>query len=267
MPKPEGLVVPNLCSLDDNGRIIEENVIANLDYVFPNPVFVNGAIGRHESIGQENRKRMMEIAARHHKAPVLMGVGSHFLYETYYLISHAESLGAAGLVIRPAIIKDFGKEDLPRLVQNTMKRSSLPIYFYHNSKNYPVLTPDSVLELAEYPKVAGIKITDTLEKTVKFLDKVRRGKFFFIGNPYTFLELDARYKPCVAGAVLGPANAQPVEWARLVKAYQSLADGNLLSCEACMDDVAKVKSFIDPIPNGHILEAVEHYMKQKVYKR
>jgi dihydrodipicolinate synthase/N-acetylneuraminate lyase len=259
------LIVPITCPWDRHGNLIVADLDKHLGFLSHHPVFVNGEMGEHRVISQQRRKQVMKLISDDYRGPVLLGVTSPFVHETYELIGYADRLESIAVVLRPGAMNHLDSGDLEGFVSKAASITKKDIYLYHNSsKDHPLLNPKNVKLLSDmYGQLAGIKVTAGMEETRMFLDQEYRDGFsVYIGNPDVLLDIDMKYQPKVAGAVIGTANVLPEAWSNVLKAFYDIKSGSVRDSGHCIKEIGAIDEFsIMQAEHGlSTLAAIKNYL-------
>jgi dihydrodipicolinate synthase/N-acetylneuraminate lyase len=184
-----------------------------------------GTVGEGNSLSaQEKRdvlKAAVEVSAG--KVPVIAGVSEFTTTAAAGFARDAERLGAAGLMVLPAMVYVPTAAELEHHFRSVAGASGLPIMLYNNPPSYRVNIDIATLErLAEVPSIVAIK--ESAPDSRRFTDIINAfGERFVL---FAGLD-DIAFEGLTLGAkgwVSGLTNAFPVESLRL---YEALRKGEL----------------------------------------
>ena len=184
-----------------------------------------GTVGEGNSLSaQEKRdvlKAAVEVSAG--KVPVIAGVSEFTTTAAATFARDAERIGAAGLMVLPAMVYVPTAAELEHHFRSVAAASGLPIMLYNNPPSYRVNIDIATLErLAEVPTIVAIK--ESAPDSRRFTDIINAfGERFVL---FAGLD-DIAFEGLTLGAkgwVSGLTNAFPVESLRL---YEALRKGEL----------------------------------------
>jgi 4-hydroxy-tetrahydrodipicolinate synthase len=188
-------------------------------------LIIIGTVGENNSLEPDEKRKVLaaavEAAAR--KAPIIAGVSEFTTARAMAFARDAESLGATGLMVLPAMVYVPTEEELVAHFKAVAEATSLPIMLYNNPPAYRVnITTAALTELAKVPNIVAVK--ESAPDTRRFTDLLNE-----FGNRFTlFAGLDdVALEGLLLGAkgwVSGLTNAFPAESVALVKAVR---EGNL----------------------------------------
>ncbi len=143
-------------------------------------IVVGGSTGECGQMSIAERKRLIEVAVDElgGKLPVIAGCNHSNIYDVIDLVKHAESVGAAGVMIVPLYYYTPTGEAIVQFYRTISENTELGIMLYNNVEVTGVDIPIWVLEsLVEDSKVVGIKectpIFTKMERDVRLVgDKI-----------------------------------------------------------------------------------------------
>jgi 4-hydroxy-tetrahydrodipicolinate synthase len=179
-------------------------------------VIVLGTVGENGSLDPGEKRDVLRAAvdAVGRRVPVLAGVAEGSTRAACRVAREAEGLGAAGLMVLPAMVYKADAREAALHFRQVARSSSLPILCYNNPVVYGVdLRPEDFAALADEPTLAAIK--ESSDDPRRLTDLVNLcGDRYVLFNGVDDLALEA----AVLGArgwVAGLVNAFPEESVRL----------------------------------------------------
>jgi dihydrodipicolinate synthase/N-acetylneuraminate lyase len=231
--KLEGVIIPVVTALKENGNFDESSQVKLLDYVADNgadAVLSLGLTGEAQYLPFNERLKVMRVTAetvqaikrQGTKLKLVLGIngnGNHYgeIIKNAY---HASKFPIDGVVLQLSRIPDA--IDYAVLLEDIRKVSEIPIYLYANPQtavnNREIITPDTIEEFSLMENVWGIKVSDEYEMLQKYCEATEEADFgVYIGNAMDMFRAFGNgvqlRKPPI-GVITGPGNAFPEEWAR-----------------------------------------------------
>jgi 1-pyrroline-4-hydroxy-2-carboxylate deaminase len=184
-----------------------------------------GTVGEGNSLTAEEKRKVLQAAVEVSagKVPVIAGVSEFTTVAAAAFARDAERLGAAGLMVLPAMVYVPTPAELEHHFRMVAAASGLPIMLYNNPPSYRVNIDIATLErLSEVPTIVSIK--ESAPDSRRFTDIINAfGERFVL---FAGLD-DIAFEGLTLGAkgwVSGLTNAFPVESLRL---YEALRKGDL----------------------------------------
>ncbi len=184
-----------------------------------------GTVGEGNSLTAEEKRKVLAAAVEvaGSKVPVIVGVSEFTTGAAAQFARDAERLGAAGLMVLPAMVYVPKPEELEYHFRTVAAASGLPIMLYNNPPSYRVNIDMATLgRLAEVPTIVSIK--ESAPDSRRFTDIFNAfGERFVL---FAGLD-DIAFEGLTLGAkgwVSGLTNAFPVESLLL---YEALNKGDL----------------------------------------
>jgi len=184
-----------------------------------------GTVGEGNSLSAEEKRSVLEAAVEVSagRVPVIAGVSEFTTAAAAAFARDAERLGAAGLMVLPAMVYVPTPAELEHHFRTVAAASGLPIMLYNNPPSYRVNIDIATLQrLAEVPTIVAIK--ESAPDSRRFTDIINAfGERFVL---FAGLD-DIAFEGLTLGAkgwVSGLTNAFPVESLRL---YAALRNGDL----------------------------------------
>ena len=211
----QGVIPPLVTPLTEDGEVDAGSVGPVTEHVLAGGVhanFILGTMGEGAALSDEQRRVMAReaVAATAGRVPVIAGV---IETGTSRAAATAEALNDTGVdalvVMAPCYFRHGDQEELLTHFRTVVEATDLPVVIYdnpHTTKN--ALTIDSVLALAEHPRVVGLK--DSTGDATHFARLAHR----FAGSDFALLQgdeaqLDSGMLLGADGLVVGIANLVP----------------------------------------------------------
>jgi 4-hydroxy-tetrahydrodipicolinate synthase len=184
-----------------------------------------GTVGEGNSLSADEKREVLKAAVEvsDGKVPVIAGVSEFTTAAAAAFARDAERLGAAGLMVLPAMVYVPTAAELEFHFRTVAAATGLPIMLYNNPPSYRVNIDISTLRgLAEVPNIVCIK--ESAPDSRRFTDLINA----FADRFVLFAGLDdIAFEALTLGAkgwVSGLTNAFPVESLQL---YEALRRGDL----------------------------------------
>lgn len=119
-----------------------------------------GSTGSYAYLGEAERAHVIRLAVEHAgETPVLAGVGALRTSHVLANIDHAESAGAAGVLLAPVSYQPLTQDDVFELFRTVTEHTALPVVVYDNPTTTRfAFTVELYARIAELPGIASIKI-------------------------------------------------------------------------------------------------------------
>lgn len=183
----------------------------------------------HFDLGE--RMRVLALAAKRSRLPVLVNVSHSTLAGAVALAEHAAGAGAAGLLLMPPYFYRFEEEVIAEFYAQFVKAigKALPIYLYNVPPSGASLSPEFAARLLSTGSFAGIKDSSGDWTMFKSLLRVHEQQRFqlLLGNESLYLKaLTAGADGSVSG-VAAALPELPLTIARAVKSAEMHAAARL----------------------------------------
>lgn len=211
----KGIVVPIITPIDENERINEQKMRAQVDFVIDGGVSgilafgSNGEFYMVEEDEQEKALRIMIDQARG-RVPVFMGIGAISTTKCIRIAKMAEAAGADAIsVLQPMFLKPT-EEELFNHFKAIADSVNLPMLLYNNpGRTGYTMSGNLVEKLAhEVPNIVGMKDSSgDMTQTAEFIRRNRDVDFKVFGGKDTLIYSSM----CLgaAGSVCTTANFVP----------------------------------------------------------
>lgn len=162
-----GIIVPLITplsgpnSLDDGGlyNLLEHVVSGGVS-----AVFLLGTTGEAQNLRYELRMELIKKTCKQvaSRVPVLVGITDTCIDESARLASYAAQCGASAAVAAPPYYYVPGQVELVQYYKTLASSIDLPLYLYNMPSHVKIyIEYPTVLELAEDPKIIGLKDSST----------------------------------------------------------------------------------------------------------
>lgn len=230
----------------------DANVAIFLDYIDKicqarvNGIVLFGSTGEfvHYDIG--DRMRVVGLAVKRSRVPVLVNVSHSSLQGAVDLAEQAETAGASGLLLMPPYFYKYEDGEIAEFYRAFLGEAGpgIPVYLY----NLPLYTNGLSAELAgsllESGRFAGIK--DSSGSVLSFESLVewkRRGKFQALAGSESILADAMRMG--ADGIISGLAAAVPE---LLVAAFEAFTSGDVAQQQVCTTRIAEFLVWVNQFP-------------------
>jgi 4-hydroxy-tetrahydrodipicolinate synthase len=182
-------------------------------------LFPIGTTGEFTSLSRDQRRRIVERVVEHSgDLPVLAGCGGTAVETIRQYVTDAADAGADAAVVITPYYQDVTQAGLTQFYEAVATDSPLPLYLY----NIPQFTgnhlePETVAELADHPRIVGVK--DSSGDFMFFLEVLEEtpGSFDVLQGIPTYSLLSLEHG--ADGLISGPANVFPRAVSELYEAY------------------------------------------------
>jgi len=181
-----------------------------------------GTVGEGNSLSAVEKRNVLRAAieAVGNKVPVIVGVSEFTTATAVSFVRDAETLGASGLMVLPAMVYVPTREELEYHFRTIAQATSLPIMLYNNPPSYRVNVDVGTLQrLADVPNIVAIKESSPDPRRFTDLTNAFGDRFsLFAGLD------DVAFEGLVLGAVgwvSGLTNAFPAESLALYAAIRA----------------------------------------------
>ena len=184
-----------------------------------------GTVGEGNSLSAEEKRRVLRAAVEvsEGKVPVIAGVSEFTTAEAARFARDAEGIGAAGLMVLPAMVYVPTPAELEHHFRAVAAATALPIMLYNNPPSYRVnIDIPTLTRLADVANIVSIKESAPDSRRITDIINAFGERFVLFAGlddiAFEGLTLGAK------GWVSGLTNAFPVESLRL---YDALRKGDL----------------------------------------
>ncbi|MFA6862956.1 MAG: dihydrodipicolinate synthase family protein [Dysgonamonadaceae bacterium] len=159
----KGIIVPLITPLIDNQTLDAQGLINVIEHVIKGGVsgiFLLGTTGEAQNLNYDVRKQLIKTATEivNSRVPVLVGISDTSIDESAKLAAYAAKYGADAVVATPPYYYNLGQSELLNYYKNLVSTIELPLFLYNMPSNVKIyIEHETVLELAEHPKIIGLK--------------------------------------------------------------------------------------------------------------
>jgi len=227
MKELSGVCVPVCTTFDNTGNGLDEIAfLKHIDAMIEagvHVIMVCGGTGEFAYLSADEKKRLIEIAARHveGRASFVAQTSAISTRDTIEATKHAADQGVDAVMVLPPYFEGPDLEGVYYHFEAINTAVDVPIMVYNIPQHSGIdITPDVFRRLLELSNVRYIK--DSMGDLVRIQQLVETGGVIFNGgDPIAFQGLLAGCQGCVWGAV----NAMPRE---AVKLYELVSSNQLL---------------------------------------
>jgi 4-hydroxy-tetrahydrodipicolinate synthase len=161
----EGIVVPLLSPLDEQERIIEQDLRSLVRHLLGKGVaglLAPSGTGEFFSLSAEERRRSVAIVSDEvqGRVPVIAIAGACSTRESLAHIEAARDAGADAVMATPPYYAPVGQRGLATFFRTMAAEGGLPLWMYQQPGETKLsIAPETVAELAETPGIVGIKVS------------------------------------------------------------------------------------------------------------
>jgi dihydrodipicolinate synthase/N-acetylneuraminate lyase len=119
-----------------------------------------GSLGENQALRPDEKRRLLEAMVKvvNGRVPVLSGVAESSTEEACRYVREAESIGADGFMLMPAMLYRGDPRETLEHFRSTAKETGLPIMIYNNPISYANdITPEMFAELADVKNFVALK--------------------------------------------------------------------------------------------------------------
>ena len=176
-PKLRGVFTPHVVPLDREGNINERELRRYIDWLIDKGVsglYPNGSTGEFTRFSPEERHEIIRIVASQAagRVPVMAGAAEANLRDTLAACDAYAEMGCAAAAICAPYYYKLSKESVEQYFTDLARRSSLDIVLYNIPQFANEIAIDTVVNLADHPRIIGIK--DSSRDLPRFLNLINR---------------------------------------------------------------------------------------------
>ena len=245
----KGVIVPIITPIDEDERIDEKKMRAQVDYVIDgglSGILAFGSNGEFYQIEEDEMERGLKIMVDQAagRVPVYFGIGAISTKKCVRLAKMAEKNGAAGIsVLQPMFLKPTAEELFLHFKTIAESVPEVPMLLYNNPGRVGYsISADLVERLAhEVPNIVGMKDTSgDMTLTEEFIRRTRDVDFKVFGGKDTLL-----YVSLCCGAVGGVCTAGNFMPELIVDVYRKFMDGDLIGAREAQFKLNPVRLSMD----------------------
>jgi len=149
-------------------------------------IVVVGTTGESPTVNFDEHKELIKIAVQHSKGriPIIAGTGGNSTAEAIELTASAKETGATACLSVVPYYNKPTQEGLYRHFRAIAESADIPVILYNvPSRTVADLANDTVLRLAEVPRIVGLKeSTSSVERVTDLMMRMPKGFMVFSGN-------------------------------------------------------------------------------------
>jgi len=177
MPVLKGIYTVLVTPFLVDGRIDFDGMATNIEHQIEggvHGVLVAGATGEYMAMDTQERKALVEFAAKTIKGriPMLVGTITSRAETTIELTNHAAECGAAGVMILPPPGSGANMDEVYTFFKTVTDHISIPVMLYNNPGSSGIdIDVDTLAHLAELPHIDCVKESSG---DIKRISQIRR---------------------------------------------------------------------------------------------
>lgn len=226
---PEGIVIPVITPVDEQGRFNEPVYRRLIDFWADNGiagVFPFGTTGEFYAFSDDDYRRILEVTRDAVRGRMAIYAGANHITTAgaIRIARIAEDIGVDALSVLTPMFISQTQDELKHYYRSIAESTSLPIVIYNNKPKTNVgVDPQTVAELARIPNIVGVKdSTGDMTNTEEYIRLTRDiPDFHVMVGRDTLIYAGLCYG--ASGAIASCANVAP---ALPVEIYHSFKAGN-----------------------------------------
>lgn len=224
---PEGIVIPVITPVDENGRFNEPVYRQLIDYWADSGidgVFPFGTTGEFYAFSDEDYRHILEVTKDAVRGRMAIYAGANHITTAgaIRIAKIAEEIGVDALSVLTPMFISQTQEELKHYYRSIAEATSLPIIIYNNKpKTNVTVEPKTVAELARIPNIVGVKdSTGDMTNTEEYI-RLTRGipDFRVMVGRDTLIYAGLCYG--AAGAIASCANIAPALPVEIYRAFKA----------------------------------------------
>ena len=272
---PEGIVIPVITPVDENGRFNEPVYRQLIDFWADSGidgVFPFGTTGEFYAFSDEDYRHILEVTKDAVRGRMAIYAGANHITTAgaIRIAKIAEEIGVDALSVLTPMFISQTQEELKHYYRSIAEATSLPIIIYNNKpKTNVTVEPKTVAELAQIPNIVGVKdSTGDMTNTEEYLRLTApyRDHFNVMMGRDTLIYAGLHYG--CSGAVASCANVAPRvvadiydkymdgDWNGALEAQYRLAPLRIACAMGTFPEVIKEGLTLQGIPVGKCLEPI-----------
>ena len=224
---PEGIVIPVITPVDENGRFNEPVYRQLIDFWAESGidgVFPFDTTGEFYAFSDEDYRHILEVTkdAVRDRMAIYAGANHITTAGAIRIAKIAEEIGVDALSVLTPMFISQTQEELKHYYRSIAEATSLPIIIYNNKpKTNVTVDPKTVAELAQIPNIVGVKdSTGDMTNTEEYI-RLTRGipDFRVMVGRDTLIYAGLCYG--AAGAIASCANIAPALPVEIYRAFKA----------------------------------------------
>ena len=235
-----------------NGKLDEETYIKLIHFHIKNGtngLVPAGTTGESPTLSHQEHQRVIELCIKesNKKIPVFAGTGSNSTEEAISLTTHAEKIGADGVLIVTPYYNKPTQEGLYQHYKAINDKCGVPILIYNiPGRSVIDMSIDTMARLYELKNIIGVKdATGDLKRVEQTIKKLGKEFIQLTGNDDNALEFNNRGG---VGATSVTANIAP----KLCSDFQKLS---VLHDEKSRSEAEKLNNILKPVHHSMFIES------------
>lgn len=224
---PEGIVIPVITPIDENGRFNEPVYRQLIDFWADNGidgVFPFGTTGEFYAFNDDEYRHVLEVTKDAVRGRMAIYAGANHITTAgvIRIAKIAEEVGVDALSVLTPMFVSQTQEELKHYYSSIAQATSLPIIIYNNKpKTNVTVEPKTVAELAKIPNIVGVKdSTGDMTNTEEYLRLTRDiPDFHVMVGRDTLIYAGLCYG--ASGAIASCANIAPKLPVDIYRAYKA----------------------------------------------
>ena len=208
-----------------------------------------GTTGESPTLSHDEHERVIELCVKESngKLPVIAGTGSNSTAEAISLTTHAEKIGANGVLIVTPYYNKPTQEGLYQHYKAINDKCGIPIIIYNiPGRSVIDMSVDTMARLFELKNIIGVKdATGDLDRVNKTIKKIGKDFIQLTGNDDNALEFNRRGG---VGAISVTANIAP----KLCSEFQKLS---VLDDEKSRSETERLNKILQPVHQSMFVES------------
>ena len=208
-----------------------------------------GTTGESPTLSHDEHQRVIDLCVKESngKLPVIAGTGSNSTSEAISLTTHAEKIGANGVLVVTPYYNKPTQEGLYQHYKAINDKCGIPIIIYNiPGRSVIDMTVDTMARLYELKNIAGVKdATGDLNRVNQTLDKMGKEFIQLTGNDDNALEFNRRGG---VGTISVTANIAP----KLCSEFQKFS---VMKDQKSQLESEKLNKILQPIHHSMFVES------------
>jgi 4-hydroxy-tetrahydrodipicolinate synthase len=186
-------------------------------------LFVVSVCGECAVLDIDTRSRIVDIAGRiiGGRIPLIAGVMAESTHLAIHNIHTYASGNADYILSTPPNFLPLSQEGCREFFLNIAEESSSPVIIYNCPLNRNYLLPDTIVQLAEYPNIVGLKETSSMIQFLQMFLKVGNREDFTLFQGWEQLYVPSMSIGVNDFTVGGPGNMFPGFWRDIKIKYRN----------------------------------------------
>ncbi len=161
-PSIHGVFTPNMCPLDDSGKINEAELRRYVDWLVERGVdglYPNGSTGEFLRFSPEERRQIVRVVCDQlgGRVPVLAGAAEANVDQTLRACDDYLACGARAVAIVAPYYYKLTQGEIEAYFLQIAERSAIDVTLYNIPFLANPIEPATVCRLADHPRIVGIK--------------------------------------------------------------------------------------------------------------